>query len=133
MDIAFCTINLETKKLQFAGAYNSLYLFRNNALIELKADRMPVGIHPSGTNAFTNHEIDITKGDTIYMFSDGYASQFGGESGQKFMTKNLIDVLGNIVIEDINNQAKILEQKLNEWQGEHTQVDDILVLGFKVP
>jgi serine phosphatase RsbU (regulator of sigma subunit) len=133
MDISFCTIDLSTKKLQFAGAYNSLYLIRKGNLIELKADRMPIGIHVAEMKAFTNHEIEIMKDDMIYMFSDGYASQFGGANGLKFMTTNLVKVLTNISNENVENQTKILEQKLNEWQGESPQVDDILVLGFKVP
>jgi serine phosphatase RsbU (regulator of sigma subunit) len=133
MDIALCTIDTSAKKLQFAGAYHSLYLFRKGNLIELKADRMPIGTHPSEKNAFTNHEITILKDDMIYMFSDGYGSQFGEASGQKFMTKNLITLLTDISNDDVRIQAKILEQHLNEWQGECPQVDDILVLGFKVP
>jgi len=133
MDIALCTIDISTKKLQFAGAYNSLYLFRQGNLIELKADRMPVGIHVTEMSAFTNHEIEIQKDDMIYMFSDGYPSQFGGATGQKFMTKNLIQDLTNISNEDVKMQAKILEENLNKWQGETPQVDDILVLGFRVP
>jgi serine phosphatase RsbU (regulator of sigma subunit) len=133
MDIALCSIDLDKHMLQFAGAYNPLCLFRNGELIELKADRMPVGVHTHELNMFSNQEMDVQPGDMIYMFSDGYPSQFGGPSDQKYMTKNLKHFLAKISDKNLKTQHKLLEQNLIEWQGECHQVDDILVLGFKVP
>jgi len=89
-------INIETKQVQFSGAYNSMYLIRNNELIEFKADRMPIGIHPKDSNKFTNHEIQLENGDTFYLFSDGYVSQFGGEKDEKFKTKRFTEILTQI-------------------------------------
>ena len=81
MDIALCTIDLDARKIEFAGAYNPLYLIRNGELVEIKADKMPVGIHMVEKESFTYNELEFEKNDCIYMFSDGYVSQFGGENG----------------------------------------------------
>lgn len=133
MDASLCTIDMNTKKLQFAGAHNSLYIVRKGELIELDADKMPVGIYTKEMRPFTNHEIEIKEGDIIYMYSDGYASQFGGVSGQKYMTKNLKKILIDISNENMPAQLLRLEQNLTEWQGTYQQVDDILILGYKIP
>jgi serine phosphatase RsbU (regulator of sigma subunit) len=132
MDAALCTVDLSTRKLQFAGAYNSLFVVRKGELIELKADRMPVGIYASEMQGFTNHEFELQPGDCIYMYSDGYASQFGGPCGQKFMTKNFKKVLTDVAHLPMNEQHAKLDQHLLEWQGSNSQVDDILVLGYRM-
>ena len=132
MDIALCVINLEKMKMQYAGAYNPLYLFRNNELIETKADRMPIGIYIKEKESFTNNEIDLQKGDVFYIFSDGYQDQFGGEDGQKFKTKNFKQFLLDIHQKPMAEQREILDKRIDEWRGDWEQIDDIIILGIRV-
>ncbi|MBN2861566.1 MAG: SpoIIE family protein phosphatase, partial [Bacteroidales bacterium] len=89
MDIAFCVLDKTRTKLQYSGAFNPLFIFQQGELKEYKADRMPIGIHYGKEISFTNYVINVSKGDTLYIFSDGFASQFGGPEGTKFKTGNL--------------------------------------------
>jgi serine phosphatase RsbU (regulator of sigma subunit) len=93
MDMALCIYHKKKKLLEYAGAYNPLYLIRDGELQEYKADRMPIGIYHIEKESFTNHEINIEKGDAIYIFSDGYADQFGGPGQTKFKSGNLKKLL----------------------------------------
>jgi ligand-binding sensor domain-containing protein/serine phosphatase RsbU (regulator of sigma subunit) len=129
MDVALCIIDRENKKLSFSGANNPLYLIRDNELIEYKESKMPIGWHTRDIEPFTEHQIDLKKGDCLYIFSDGYPDQFGGERGKKFMYKAFKNLLVEIHKKDMPEQAKILENTIIEWKGEHEQVDDILVMG----
>ncbi|HKL08392.1 MAG TPA: SpoIIE family protein phosphatase [Bacteroidales bacterium] len=132
MDIALCIVDLEKMKLQYAGAYNPFYLFRNNELIEVKADRMPIGIYIKEKDSFTNHEIDLQKDDVFYIFSDGFQDQFGGEDGSKFKTKKFKQLLLEIHQKPMEEQHKILEEMFDQWRGKWEQVDDIIVMGVRV-
>lgn len=146
MDIALIVIDTETNKLQFAGANNPLYLIRNvdtrrassllatykPQLIEVKADRMPIGIFSSEAIPFTNHEIQLNTGDTLYMFSDGYPDQFGGKNGKKFTKKQFKQLLIEIQDKSMPEQKEILDKTIEEWQGDREQVDDILVAGIRI-
>jgi serine phosphatase RsbU (regulator of sigma subunit) len=132
LDIAFCKINLDNNVLQFSGAYNPLYLVRNDELIEYKADRMPIGIHPKDQEDFTNTEIQLQKGDNFYIFSDGYTSQFGGEKNNTFKNSRLKEILVKDNNKPMKEQKEILNQKLNEWRGDLSQTDDILVIGINI-
>ena len=131
MDIALCVIDLEAKNIEFAGAYNPLYLVRNGELIEVKADKMPVGIHLQEKDTFTNNEITFEKDDCIYIFSDGYVSQFGGEYGRKYMAKPFKKMLAIVSEKPMDKQCEMLEKEFEEWSGFNPQVDDILVIGVK--
>jgi serine phosphatase RsbU (regulator of sigma subunit)/TPR repeat protein len=133
MDIALVVLDLEQMKAQYAGAYNSMYLIRDKQLIEYKADKMPIGIYFRGDKKFTNNEFDLMPGDRIYICSDGYADQFGGPHGRKFMSQNLKKLLLDIHEKPMPEQREILDQTNLEWRGtEQEQVDDILVIGFKI-
>lgn len=132
MDIALCVIDIENMKMQYSGAYNPLYLFRNNELMEVKADRMPIGIYIKEKESFTNNEIDLQKGDVFYIFSDGYQDQFGGEDGQKFKTKNYKQFLLEIHQKPMAEQREILDKRIDEWRGDWEQIDDIIILGIRV-
>ncbi|MDA3954033.1 MAG: SpoIIE family protein phosphatase [Bacteroidales bacterium] len=132
MDIALCIIDLEKMKMQYAGAYNPLYLFRNNELIEVKADRMPIGIYVKEKESFTNNVIDLHKGDVFYISSDGYQDQFGGEDGQKFKTKNYKQFLLEIHQKPMAEQREILDKRIDEWRGDWEQIDDIIIVGIRV-
>jgi len=136
MDIALCIIDIENNTIQFSGAHNPLYLIRKNEtnyeLYETKADKMPIGVHPKEDISFTNNEIQLQKNDTIYLFSDGYVSQFGGNKLEKYKTKRLKELLTKIQDSNMNTQKEILEQSLMEWKGNQKQVDDILVIGIRL-
>lgn len=139
MDMALFIIHKNSRKLQFAGAYNPLYLIRQQTktnenvycLEQIKADRMPIGVHPK-KKPFTNHIIDIKKGDLLYTFSDGYIDQFGGRSEKKFLTKRFQQLLLNICHAPMPEQKQLLAKNLSAWQGNYPQIDDILVIGIKV-
>ncbi len=134
MDIAFILIDLTTNMLQFAGAYNPLYLVKSNSQITIiEADRMPIGIHPKDGNEFTNHEIQLQLDDLLYIFTDGYHSQFGGERGEKFKTKRFHETILSITDKPMDEQKELLEQRFNEWKGTRwEQIDDVLVIGLKI-
>ncbi len=129
-------INLETFEMQFSGAYNPVFIFRgegeNKELIEIKGDRMPIGIYYKEKEAFTNHKIQLKTSDVIYMFSDGYADQFSEKDKRKFLLKRFKKMLLDIFHLPLDEQKKILEDTLKKWQGNYLQVDDILVLGIKI-
>lgn len=132
MDISLCVFDPAEMKLEWAGAYNPLYLIRNGELIEYKADKMPIAIHMIDHLPFTNHEIAVQKGDTFYISSDGYADQFGGTDGRKFMSKKYKEMLLQIWDKPMDEQKAIIQKAHLDWKGHHEQVDDILVFGVRV-
>ena len=132
MDMALCVFTKDMKKVFFAGAYNPLYLVRSGELIEYKADKMPVGVHPKQDLQFMVQLIDLQVGDNLYIFSDGFVDQFGGPDGRKFMAKPFKQLLTSIHNHPMNEQKKILEDTLDKWQAHHDQVDDVLVIGIAV-
>ncbi len=132
MDLSLCIINEDKTSLQYAGANNPVYIIRDETLLEIKPDKMPVGINAISEEPFTCHDIEIVKNDIIYMFSDGFADQFGGPDGKKFKYRPLKKLLIDIHQEEMNNQHHILKETIVNWMGENEQVDDILVLGFKI-
>lgn len=133
MDLAFCSIDVKTNKLQFAAAYNPLFLVRNGEVLETKADRMAIGSDPeTESHSYTNHELDLQAGDTLYIFSDGFVDQFGGKKGKKFMNRRFREMLIEIQSKNMSDQEKYLDERLLSWRGEHDQVDDILVIGLRI-
>ena len=130
MDIALCTIDYKKQFLEYAGAYNPLYLVRNNEITEIKADRQPIGIFiGEELQHFTNHKIKLQKGDQLYIFSDGYVDQFGGAQGKKFKSKQFKELLLSIQNKSMPEQREILNQTIERWQGTYEQTDDICVIG----
>ncbi|HAN77213.1 MAG TPA: pas/pac sensor protein, partial [Bacteroidales bacterium] len=132
MDMAFCVLNLETNLLSFSGAYNPLYLIRESELVEYKADRMPIGIHPKDTASFTATEIQLQKNDRFYLFSDGYVSQFGGQKEEKFKSNRFKELLLKIHNQPFAEQLETLNQSISVWQGSNAQTDDMLVMGVGI-
>lgn len=132
LDISLAIINEEEGKIQFAGANSPFYLVRNGELNIIKGDRMPIGIHLDFEKPFTNHNITIKKGDMIYLFTDGYADQFGGPRNKKFRYRQFQELLLKIHKLEIDEQKEILSRTIADWMGENKQIDDILILGFSV-
>jgi len=132
MDIAFCVLGKDRKTLQFSGAYNPLFIFQDGELKEYKADRMPIGIYYGEEASFTNFQIDVKSGDTIYIFSDGFIDQFGGKEGSKYKKANLKRLLTEIHDRPLQEQRTILENELASWKGATDQIDDITILGIRI-
>lgn len=134
MDISFCVIESDNHVLQFAGANNPAYIVRNNELIELKGDKMPIAIHERMA-PFTQKEFGLEKGDCIYLFSDGYADQFGNSDssagGLKFKYKPFKNLLLENARKPMPEQKSIIEKTFHQWKGELKQVDDVTVAGFR--
>jgi ligand-binding sensor domain-containing protein/serine phosphatase RsbU (regulator of sigma subunit) len=121
----------ETGMLNYAGAFNPLIIVRKGELIEIKADRFAIGRSTGKEKTFTNHEIQLEEGDAMYLYSDGYADQFGGPEGKKFKTSSLKELLINISEFDADSQQKILETSFEDWKVGQGQLDDVLILGRK--
>ncbi len=150
MDIALCTFDKKKKVLEYAGAYNPLYIVTNKSvktnlelsasiqneeglsLYEIKADRFPIGNYSEETKEFSNHTIQLNEGDTVYLFSDGYADQFGGEKGKKFRYKRFKELLLAINSLSMDEQKSKLQQEFVDWMGNHEQIDDVIIIGSKL-
>ena len=134
MDIALCIIreNNGRKTLEFAGANNPLYLLSNNTISEIKANKQHIGASESKV-AFTTSVVELKGNEIIYIFTDGYADQFGGAKGKKFMYKPFKELLISIAHLPMAEQKNILEQKIEEWKGNFEQIDDICVMGVRIP
>jgi serine phosphatase RsbU (regulator of sigma subunit) len=131
MDGTICKINFDTYMLEYAAANNSFYVIRNGELLEQKAQKMPIGymerMLPFKTNTF-----QLMNGDSIYTFTDGYADQFGGPKGKKFMYKNLEKILIESKDELLEVQKNILDKEFDKWKGSHEQIDDVCIIGLKI-
>ena len=132
IDLALVIIDFEKKELQFSGAFNPMYLIRNGKLIEFRGDKMPIGIAPTIEKSFTNKTLKIKKEDILYIFSDGYADQFGGPEEKKFRYGPFKDLLLKIHRHPMDKQKLLLERKYHFWKGDVDQVDDILIIGLKI-
>lgn len=131
MDIALCSLDLKNKSLEYAGAYNSLYSIKNGELLEIKGDKQPIGKFDN-RHPFTNHKIDIGYGDCFFMASDGFADQFGGPKGKKFMNKRFKQLLLDNHNKPMNDLKRVLEKTIEKWKGDIEQVDDICVIGLRI-
>lgn len=148
MDIALCIIDKQNRTIQYSGAYNPLYLIRKAEanpladageeymdgyeLVQVKADRMPIGIYIREKDSFSVHEFEVSPGDTLYLFSDGYQDQVADDGVSKFMAKRFKSLLLSIQDRSMTEQKEILEAEYNKWKGQYKQIDDVIVLGFKL-
>jgi serine phosphatase RsbU (regulator of sigma subunit) len=130
MDIGLCVIDKKEKKLTYAGAFFPLYLIRNKSIIEIKGDKLIIGMNPEGFK-YVDHEIELIDGDIMYMFSDGYVDQFGGSENKKFMYRRFRHLLLMIHLFPVDDQKSILEENIRSWIGKDEQLDDIMVMGFR--
>jgi serine phosphatase RsbU (regulator of sigma subunit) len=134
MDIALCKLNKEKTKLEYSGAFNPLFLLRDDKINEYEADRMPIGIFDfkNGSKKFKNTVIELKKGDLLYLSTDGFIDQFGGNEGKKLMMSEFKKILINMHEFPVSRQKIYLGDKLKKWKGKYAQIDDILVTGIKI-
>lgn len=133
MDLGLCTFNIKTLELQYAGAYNPMYYVKKGELTEVKADKLPIGSNLEGiADQYTNHSIQMEKGDAVYLLTDGYADQFGGPNGKKFFYKPIRDMLALHHSKPMDEIYKILYDTFYNWKGKKDQIDDILIMGVRV-
>ncbi|MBI5219871.1 MAG: tetratricopeptide repeat protein [Bacteroidia bacterium] len=159
MDIAILVIDRENNSIEYAGANNPLWVIKkqqeavavgsetpelpttncqlpttaaNCQLFEFKGDKMPIGISDTQSTPFTNHKIPVNKGDSAYIFSDGFIDQFGGKNNRKFKLNRFKELLLKISDRPMDVQKAILDVTFNQWKGELEQLDDILIIGVKI-
>ncbi len=133
VELAVCIISTDKTQLIYAGAKMPLYIVKNQVFMHIKGNHFPIGdTHYSSQRSYSEHIISIQKGDTIYLASDGYQDQFGGEDDRKFMVKNFRNLLESINKEDINSQADLLRNNILAWQGNRKQTDDMIVFGLRI-
>lgn len=132
MDMAILCFDDKNKTVEYAGANNPMWMFRNGECIEYKGDKRPIGYYRGQGLPFTNHKIDYIKGDCFYIFTDGYADQFGGPNGKKLKYKQLMQFLTSIQNQPMLEQEKILNERFNDWKGSLDQIDDVLIIGVRV-
>ncbi len=133
MDIALCSFNLAENELQYAGANRPIYLVRGNTLDIIKPDKLPIGgLQVASDRTFTNNTVKLQAGDTIYLFTDGFTDQFGGEKGKKLMAARFKDELIAIQHQGMQGQLAHLNAYFEGWKGGNEQVDDVLVIGIRV-
>jgi serine phosphatase RsbU (regulator of sigma subunit) len=129
MDVALCS--LEGMKLQYAGAHNPLWIIRNGEIIETKANKQPIGKFDN-PEPYTTHSFELEQGDSIYIFSDGYVDQFGGEKGKKFKAKAFRELLLSIQNKTMEEQKLVIDETFENWKGSLEQIDDVCVIGVRV-
>lgn len=132
MDIGLLCFDETNSTVEFAGANNPLWIIRNGELREIKGNKQPVGFYEGMLSLFDQHTIKLEKGDTLFLLTDGYADQFGGEKGKKFKYKQLQSFLVEHRNETMPNLEEKLRTKFQEWKGDLEQVDDVLIIGIRV-
>jgi serine phosphatase RsbU (regulator of sigma subunit) len=132
MDASLIAFDFKKNILHCACAINPVWIIRNDELIEIKADRFPIGKHDLNKTPFALQTIELLKGDLIYTFTDGFSDQFGGPKGRKFMYKQLKELLISISTESMEVQQQKLETVFNNWKGEMEQIDDVCIIGIRV-
>lgn len=131
MDIALCIYDKKSGEIEFSGAHNPLYHVRNGDLTVYKANRMPIGYYPK-EQKFTSQRIKVSEGDIIYLFSDGFPDQFGGDKNKKYTKKRFKKTLVSLSDLPLLQQQSRLEEVFTEWKGENSQIDDVLVMGIRI-
>jgi len=132
MDMSLCVIDESSKTLTYSGANNSLYAIQNDELVEVKATKQAIGSFSGQSIQYESHQISFKAGDQFYLFSDGFADQFGGDQGKKFKSKAFKDLLMSIKDEPMEVQKEKIGMTIMKWKGELEQVDDMVVLGFRL-
>jgi len=131
MDMALCNYDPARRVLEYAGANSPLYIVRGEEVLQFTPDKRPIGSFDLEGHSFTDHRIKLEQGDMVYVFSDGYADQFGGPKGKKFLYRRFRELLLEISRFPAEQQRGMLEEAFKGWRGAHEQVDDILVIGMR--
>ncbi len=131
MDISLCAISSDYKKVYWAGANNPLWILRNGEVLEFKADKQPIG-NFAYSKPFTNHEIELQKGDEIFLTTDGYQDQFGGEMGKKLKSNRLKDILKSMHDSKMEDKKSEINSFFQEWKGDLEQIDDVCIIGIRL-
>lgn len=131
LDMSFAIIDTEQDTVNFSGAFNPLYIVRGKNLIQLEGDKMPIGVGADIEEAFTNHTYKLEPDDMIYLFSDGFVDQFGGENNKKYKYRPFRNLLTNIAPLPVNEQKETLNKEFYQWKGEFPQLDDVLIFGVR--
>lgn len=132
MDIALCAINLNNNLCQFAGVMNPLYLIRKGDLMILDPVNESIGGYRDGSKDFISHEITLIPGDQLYMFTDGFLDQFGGPKNRKIGRTRFRELLLSLADKPMKTQGEEIEAYFNNWKGDQKQLDDVMVVGFRV-
>ena len=133
MDMGICTWNKKEGSFQFAGAFNSLFIFSDNQLQEIKGDRESIGSSSyQHEKKFINHSLPVKSGDVIFLSSDGFPDQFGGKKGKKLKWKGFKEVLKKVGSKSMNEQHKEIQSFFNNWKGDLEQLDDVCVIGVRI-
>ncbi len=130
MDIALCSVDTQTNILQYAGAYNPLFIFRNKQILEFPATRNPIGFYPA-EKEFQNTEIQLQDNDILYIFSDGFQDQLGGKLGRKYTKNKMTELFLSIHTQPLVQQEEIIAKEFEIWKQGQQQLDDIAILGVK--
>ena len=132
-DIALCCIDKKSKKMCFSGAFHNVFIVKSDEkYYYLKGNRRSIGGYYKEEYLFNTHEIVLSKGDRIYLSSDGFADQFGGAKNKKFGTKRLVEMLKELGDKRMSEQKVFLEDFYSFWKGTNEQIDDVLFIGFEV-
>jgi serine phosphatase RsbU (regulator of sigma subunit) len=131
MDIALCILEPTNNQLHYAGAYNPLYIIRDRQLLEIEADRMPIGIHRR-ERPFSSHDLPFQRGDMLYLFTDGFVDQAGEQGIGGFSKKRFQQLLLDIHHEPVSKQKELLLRRFEEWKGNFPQTDDMLIVGIRL-
>jgi serine phosphatase RsbU (regulator of sigma subunit) len=137
MDMSLCVIDKQLGTIRFAGAQNSIYLVNNKQITEIKADNLSIGgtilsKKLNGSFVFTTKEVTYQEGSSLFMFTDGYMDQFGGEGSKKLNKSKFKDLLCNLASDNLKNAKERAEEYLLHWMGQNVQVDDILLIGARL-
>jgi serine phosphatase RsbU (regulator of sigma subunit) len=133
MDVTLIAISKHSNELLFAGANNPIYIVSDGELKRIKGDKFPVGAFlEDQIQKFTTHKIQVKSGDCLYLFSDGFADQFGGKVGKKYKYAQFQEKLKKVSKMAINQQKEVVENEFKDWKGSHEQVDDVLLIGIKI-
>lgn len=133
MDIALCTYHQKLGTLEFAGAFNPVFIVRKDgSLQEIKGDRYAIASAGAGEKGFTHHTVQLEKDDVFYLLSDGFSDQFGGKDGKKFKVSRIKELLASIHYKPMQEQREVIERTIEEWRGNLEQIDDIMVIGVRV-
>lgn len=132
MDMSLISIDLKNNFMEYAGAMNPIIIIRDNDLIELKPDRMPVGFFDNEDRPFSSTHLNLKPNDQVYLFTDGYYDQFGGENDSKMKSQRFREILKSIAGKPANEQKEIIEARFNSWRGNNPQVDDVLIMGIHI-